>query len=180
METWGSQVNIETLTIAVGAAVPVASVAASWITAHLTGRAAIHQAANDERRTEAEHWDKYTSRLSHDNEDLRERINKLDTEVTGHIERVRRHAAAELEATQKEYDTRLQEANDENASRLRRLERRVSESEIQAKAAEIRAAKAERLYSIAIAYLREIVSLARSGVSGVSLPPIPSDLEPDL
>jgi gas vesicle protein len=166
-------------TIFVAAASPLASIIIGYLTANVAGRAAIHQAANDERRQSDEHWERFNTNLRLDNEALRERIGKLDEEVSKQVDSVRKHASKQLEDAQQEHTELISAIHREYTERLSNVEKRLSEAERTATAAEFRASKAERMYSLAIVYLREVFAWAKSAKAGEP-PPVPAELEPDL
>ena len=116
--------------------------ASAWLGRH-AGRAAVKQAATDERKAASADWASYTAELRQDNADLR----KHNVELSDRVEKV---------------------------------EQRVDDSELRAAAAELRASKAEKLYALAVVYLRRISHWVNDYLPAEKLPPPPPELEADL
>jgi hypothetical protein len=168
------------LTITVPLLLSLLTVAGSAWMSRLSGRAAIHQAATDERRQASADWEAYTGELRRYNDGLTTRLAQVEEDSARRLIDADKESSRRLDVARTDYTQRLEVIQRESQDRLQGVERRLGDSEIRAQAAEIRATRAESLYSVALVYLRRLSLWVTDHVDGVDLPPPPPELHTDL
>jgi hypothetical protein len=145
-----------------------------------SGRAAIMQATSDVKKTQDVNWAAYTEQLRKDNEGLQRRIERAEGTSLDRLTEVEAHSKRRLEEAREEYNAELVEVKREASERLGKVEKALGDWELRTRAAEVRASKAEELYSLAIVYLRHVFSWAHDHMPGLTLPAPPPELGRDL
>lgn len=144
------------------------------------GRAAIMQATTEAKKSSDVNWAAYTEKLREDNAELQRRIERAEDTSLNRMTEVEAINKRRLQDVKDEHDAELAEVKREHSERLGKVEKALGDWELRTRAAEVRASKAEELYSLAIVYLRHVFSWARDHMPGVVLPPPPPELERDL
>ena len=145
-----------------------------------SGRAAVMDATTHVKQTQDANWAAYTAQLQRQNETLIQRIDKAEGDALDRLTEVEAHSRRRLEEAQADYEKQLSDVKREASQRLTKVERSLGDWELRTRAAEVRASKAEELYSLAIVYLRHVFSWAHDHMPGVTLPSPPPELERDL